>query len=198
MNKKIEQIRVLNLQKIVEAKFGSWNKLSDSIDKNQGYMNGVKNEKRPFTEKLAREIEQKLGLETGYLDRTDDNINTVNYISDYSSVADKYAIDSREIENNGWKIEALRVMQVMDESMYPILQESTRVLIDTSQVNIESGKIYVIKIGEDIAIRRIIKQLGSEKYNAVPATINFITQVIELDEIEVIGKVVYKLGELIN
>lgn len=197
----IEKIRRNSLEIILNDRFdGNLKKLSEAIEKAQPYMHAVKTATRPLSEKLARHIELKLDLPYGYLDKNHDNknIDSAIYISDFSNdVANSYAVDTKILAENGWKPENLRVMRVTDEGMEPLIADNALVLIDIGQIEPDSGKIYAVQFGNDILIRRVIKMAGSNQYIAKPATFAFIEQNFTNETAKVLGRVVYRMGELL-
>lgn len=150
---------------------------------------------KPIGEKIARDIEEKLNLPYGLLDKPM-NSNSAIYISSYNQdVVNNYATDTKILEENGWLAENLRVMRVPDGGMEPLITEQALVLIDISQTDIESGKIYAVQFGNDILIRRVIKEAGSEQYIATPATFAFIKQPFTKETATILGRLVYRMGE---
>ncbi len=55
----------------------------------------------------------------------------------------------------------LRLMRVTGESMHPTLHDEDIVLVDESQKDILEGKIYVIRIDDDIVVKRVGKKPGT-------------------------------------
>lgn len=151
---------------------------------------------------LASKLEEAIFTKTGkrIFDSNDkeENNNAAIYLSFYDKeVAKHYAIDTEILKENGWSSENLRVMRVTDEGMEPLITDNALILIDISQTEPESGKIYAVQFEDDILIRRVIKIAGSNQYIAKPATFAFIEQNFTKETAKVLGRVVYRMGELL-
>lgn len=83
------------------------------------------------------------------------------------------------------------IMEVIGDSMEPVICESDAVLIDQSQLDIYSGGIYALGIFEAIMVKRLEKHPNkllvlSENSNYTPIAL----QGDELDAVRIIGRVV--------
>lgn len=193
------EIRQKNLAKLVRQ-YGSRQALANALCVAPSEIgNYFGNSNREITDKKAIEYEAKLNLPAGYLDQNDENQNTsASIISNFDNdVANSYAVDTKILAENGWKSENLRVMRVTDEGMEPLIADNALILIDISQTEPESGKIYAVQFEDDILIRRVIKIAGSNQYIAKPATFAFIEQNFTKETAKVLGRVVYRMGELL-
>lgn len=149
-------------------------------------------------EKIARDIEDKLELHRGYLDKHHDNQeeNSAIYISHFDDhVAKLYAIDTEILKENGWNSQNLRVLRVTDTAMGPLLTTGMLVLVDTTLTEPENDLIYAIKSNNDITIRRMIKQFGTEQFIAKPENMRYESYPYTPETQSILGRVVYKLGE---
>lgn len=55
----------------------------------------------------------------------------------------------------------MRLMRVTGDSMRPTLNDEDMVLVDESQKDVLEGKIYVVRIDDDIVVKRLGKKPGS-------------------------------------
>lgn len=168
----MNKIRVQNLQKLIDEKFNSWNKLAAAVGKEASYINGVKNDKRPFTEKLAREIEQKLGLPNGYLDTIERNEaanDEVFFFPEYDikmSAGSGCEITNEEVIRQipllksefrmlGIGEQGVVVFTVDGESMLNSLVSGEKVLVDTKSNLPIDNRIFAICIDNTVLIKRL-------------------------------------------
>lgn len=187
-------------QKIEEL--GSQAAFARLIDKSpQQITQWLKNTK-PIGEKIVRDIEEKLSLPRGYLDR-DANCNesstelTTYLPSLQEELRRKYALDAQLLEDTGCKAENLRMLRVTDLSMSPLLQVNTFVLVDVSQIEPAEGMIFVIraKTTNEIIIRRTNKVFGTDDWVLKPDNQQFEKYMYYPETQQILGRVVYKLGE---
>lgn len=59
------------------------------------------------------------------------------------------------IEAEGWSVETHFVLSVDDDAMSPTIQPGARVVIDTSDHTIQSGRVYAIAIDDHIGLARL-------------------------------------------
>jgi len=95
-------------------------------------------------------------------------------------VIDKIALD---ILNSNYKYTEL--IRTLGDSMEPTIPDGSLVFIDTSKTTISSNKIYVIKINNELFIKKIITQNDSYKIQSI----NDNYQDIKVKDFKVIGKV---------
>ncbi|GFK94015.1 putative HTH-type transcriptional regulator [Fundidesulfovibrio magnetotacticus] len=75
------------------------------------------------------------------------------------------AIDSYYAFRHAWlkrkgQISQMRLMRVSGDSMEPTLRDEDVVLIDLSQTEVYTGKIYAVGIDEEIVVKRLDKKPG--------------------------------------
>lgn len=73
MNRSIEELRRKNLALLKEQWGGEWQSLAKKIGKSPSHLSQIQSGHRPFTEKTARAIEQKLVLAERWLDLEHDS-----------------------------------------------------------------------------------------------------------------------------
>lgn len=62
--------------------------------------------------------------------------------------------------NGRGKIDAMRLMRVTGQSMEPTLEDEDVVLVDLSQQDILAGKIYAVRMDDEIVVKRLEKKPG--------------------------------------
>lgn len=114
------------------------------------------------------------------------------------------AIDSYYAFRHAWlrrkgQISQMRLMRVSGDSMEPILRDEDVVLIDLSQTEIYTGKIYAVGIDEEIVVKRLDKKPG--KLVLVSDNRQFYPPLeVELDEssnVRVLGRVIWMGREVL-
>ncbi len=58
-------------------------------------------------------------------------------------------------------LESMRLMRISGDSMRPTLHDDDVVLVDESQKDVLDGKIYVIRMDDEIVVKRITKKPGA-------------------------------------
>ena len=114
------------------------------------------------------------------------------------------AIDSYYAFRHAWlkrkgQISQMRLMRVSGDSMEPTLRDEDVVLIDLSQTEIYTGKIYAVGIDEEIVVKRLDKKPGqmvlvSDNRQFYPAL------EVPLDEsaaVRVLGRVIWMAREVL-
>lgn len=101
-------------------------------------------------------------------------------------------LEQKLLDDYHWQKECLFMINVNDNSMYPIIRDKTTVMVDSSQTEIENNKIYAIKIKSDIYIRKLIKSPVKETITLIPENkAEFPIDEIKPDNILILGKIVY-------
>lgn len=153
-------------------------------------------------EKIVRDIEERLSLPRGYLDR-DANCNdestelTVYLPSLQDEINRKYALDMQILESTGCQPENLKIMRVFDLSMSPTLAVGIFVLVDISQNEPQEGGIFVIrnKVTNGVIVCRMIKNFETNNWILRPDNLQFEKYIYNPETQEILGRLVYKLGE---
>ena len=92
----------------------------------------------------------------------------------------------------------MRLMRVSGDSMEPTLRDEDVVLIDLSQTEIYTGKIYAVGIDEEIVVKRLDKKPGQlvlvsdnrQFYPALEVTMD------EGASVRVLGRVIWMAREV--
>ncbi len=97
------------------------------------------------------------------------------------------------------QISQMRLMRVTGDSMEPTLRDEDVVLIDLSQTEIYTGKIYAVGIDEEIVVKRLDKKPGqlvlvSDNRQFYPP---FEVAVTDDSNVRVLGRVIWMAREVI-
>ena len=95
-------------------------------------------------------------------------------------------------------IAAMRLMRVTGESMRPTLQDEDVVLVDLSQRDILAGKIYAVRMDDEMVVKRLEKKpgklvlLSDNRALYEPLEISL----AEYSNVEVLGRVIWMAREM--
>lgn len=210
----IKVTRSQNLKRLLNERFnGEVQALSDAIGRKYAQVHPMLFADKSFGDKIARDIEDKLGLEQFSLDTPDDqplyypvelvdisvsagangalvvNEDVIKIIPIAIDIISEY-VDTN-IVNCQW-------VKIKGDCMEPELFNNDLILIDKSQTNVKSGEIYVFSYGDEIMVKRIFIQgvnLLVQPKN--PSTPSFVISPPdkELNNFIVIGKKVWRMGK---
>lgn len=204
----IEKIRLENLLKLIEKKFQSnLSQFAIAIDKKQPYINDIKHHRRPFTEKLARHIEERMELPVGFLDTGEDNVLQIQlpiysiHLSAGSGsnifeeeIKGYYPIDVDALKRYGWNSRDLCVFNVAGDSMAPTIADSQAVIVNTRERRIIDNKIFAISINNEVFIKRLFRDVLNNQVRIISDNTIYSEVVTKSEDFKIIGKVVYLLG----
>ena len=208
----IEKVRRDNLKKYISENHKNRRQFSLKFGVNYGNLHSILKGERPFGERLARELETKLGISTGFFDKPEYDFSAPEEtkIAIYSNklsagsgnkVFDEeiigfHSLNSSDLRNEGLDEKNLCVFFVRGDSMLPEIQDGSKVLVDVSQNKLIDNKIYAISIDNDIYIKRIFLEIGSKKIVLRSENKTYPDKIFNTaDELRVIGRVVYLLGK---
>ncbi|WP_461208374.1 LexA family transcriptional regulator [Desulfocurvus sp. DL9XJH121] len=96
------------------------------------------------------------------------------------------------------RIDAMRLMRVTGQSMEPTLEDEDVVLVDLSQRDILAGKIYAVRMDDEIVVKRLEKKPGTlvlvsdNRRFYDPLEVQLSEQV----NLEVVGRVIWMAREM--
>lgn len=170
----MSKIRLQNLENIINEQFdNNWAKFARAIEKTPPYLQAIKTGLRPFSEKNARYMEEKLNLPNGYFDRNHDEqsseegIISVPRYSFKLSAGEGCDIFSEEIagyeylnreyvESKKWDTSKMCVIPVDGDSMLNTLISGEKILINTRQKELIDNRIFAIAKDGKAWIKRVI------------------------------------------
>jgi phage repressor protein C with HTH and peptisase S24 domain len=208
----IENIRRANLEALIAKNYKNKRQFCLKHTFNYGSLYSTLKGERPFGERLAREIEARLGLEQYVLDKSKSELLTEARIPEYhlrlsagngcrvwdEEVKRHHLMDRFELKNMGWHEETLCIFTVVGDSMLPEIHEGNRVIVDTSATVIIDNKIYAICVNGEIFIKRLFKDIGNNRILVRSDNQAYPDKYLTLnEEFIVVGRVVYLLGKLL-
>jgi phage repressor protein C with HTH and peptisase S24 domain len=96
------------------------------------------------------------------------------------------------------RLSSLRLLRVTGESMQPTLQDEDVVLVDLSQRDILAGKIYAVRMDDEMVVKRLEKKPGRlvlvsdnrALYEPLEISLG------EYTNVEVLGRVIWMAREM--
>lgn len=92
--------------------------------------------------------------------------------------------------------EKCRIFRVHGESMSPLLCDRDRIVVDTSKVEIVSGRIYAFAYGDQLRVKRLFLKLDNSLivHSENPAVPEETISGDDLDQVFIIGRVISREG----
>lgn len=201
--------------------------LAKKLVLSRSFISGLLNNTKPFGESIARDIETSLRLPSGYLDaQNEDGLSPIVVWETLDDLPrGQYAmiprISIRLSAGNGIVAEEekdvpplafteewirskhvsarknLRICKVVGDSMSPYLEENDSVMIDTGQKDVIDGRVYCIRWGSELRIKRLFKRFDGS-LRVVSDNQNHPEEVVPPMDLEtnvaVIGKCIWRAG----
>ena len=172
----LAEVRRLNLKKLIDEKFeGNRTAFARATGKNSNLiiLCLAPNEdiRRSIGERLAREIEQKMSLPSGWLDLDSgasfEKHVTVPIVSlqSLSQTVEKLFLSDRVLSracDNPTSMAAVRGLYMPSNEMMPSVSQDDILLVDTGCTEFVKDGVYVITIGKSVFIRRVRRLLTGE------------------------------------
>ena len=184
----IQAIRRKRLAAWMEKRTLAQADVADRSGKTRSYISLILSNGKSFGERTARTLEKSLGMSDGYLDAQDENglspILVWETIDDLPK--GQYAMiprisislsagngivaeEERDVpplafteewirSRNVSSRKNLRICKVSGDSMSPFLEEGDSVMIDLGQHEVSEGKVYCIRYGDELRIKRLYKR----------------------------------------
>lgn len=203
-------IRRNKLKAILDKYFFSISSLAKKVDITRGNLSTLLSGDRPFSDYTANKIEAALDLPCGYL--SDENIEdyeldkffNVKFYEDMkflvgNSFEKKIKLPrefARKMKLNNEQDILITIMN--DDLMHPSIKLNDMLFIDLSQKLIEDNKLYLININGFYKIRRLIldKDIVAVHIDNPDNKLTHITRSYEINDIEIVGKVVSTLSNI--
>jgi phage repressor protein C with HTH and peptisase S24 domain len=109
---------------------------------------------------------------------------------------ERYAFRSDWLAKKG-SVSAMRLVYIDGDSMEPTLKDGDMVLLDTSQTFVSSGKIYGIRVDDELMLKRLNKIPGGLEVVSDNRAL-FPPFAVDMDEtasVEIIGRMVWSARE---
>ena len=119
---------------------------------------------------------------------------------EHELIGDHLAFRTDWLKSRPYSIKDLTVIHAEGESMEPLIRDGNILLIDCAQRQIKSGKVYALRVGEDVRIKRLFWQTdGSLLISSDNKSPDHRDEVVAPDavaNVHVIGRAVWTGGEI--
>jgi phage repressor protein C with HTH and peptisase S24 domain len=217
---------------------GNKRKFSFAIKKSSSYTHALfegaeSRHHKNIGEKVARQIENALGLKSGWLDIEDPEdfsglnelkLPTLSKAVGPSDTLEGYVMVIRRrievlagtttitfsdehapplsfraecLKNMRLNVENLGIVYAKGDSMLPRIHDGDMLLVDTSAQSLSDAKIYVLRIGDDLHVKKIFRRTNSVIIHSDnPAYPHESLTLTEAEHLSIIGRVVWLSGML--
>lgn len=107
---------------------------------------------------------------------------------------DAFRFSRRWLREQGLDGSMLSAIAVEGDSMEPLLRAGDEVLVDRRAQPFRDG-IHVVRMGETLLVKRVAA-LGSGRFALLSQNLAYPPQEVSADEIEIVGRVVWKSGRI--
>lgn len=115
-------------------------------------------------------------------------------LADADAPFDAFRFSRRWLREQGFEPGRLSALRVTGDSMEPLLRDGDEVLVDERPRPFRDG-IHVVRRDDRLLVKRVAAQ-GQGRYSLLSQNLAYPPVAVEGDELEVIGRVVWKSGRL--
>jgi len=107
---------------------------------------------------------------------------------------DNFGFSGRWLRENGFDPKMLSALSVEGDSMEPLLRHGDEILIDRGS-RFERDGVHVVRMGDALMVKRLASA-GAGRIALLSQNLAYPPIEVALDEVEVLGRVVWKSGRL--
>lgn len=107
---------------------------------------------------------------------------------------DSFRFSRKWLREQGLDATKLSAVRVIGDSMEPLLREGDDLLVDMSGKPFRDG-IFVVRLDDSLLVKRVTSQ-GGGRYSLLSQNLSYPPLSVQADEIELVGRVVWKSGRL--
>ncbi|MCG7948050.1 MAG: helix-turn-helix transcriptional regulator [Candidatus Thiodiazotropha taylori] len=102
------------------------------------------------------------------------------------------------LQQKGLKEENLMCLTAAGDSMEPTITDGANLLVNRGETTVQDGKVYVIRFGSDIRVKRIYLRPdgGMTVHSDNPAFPDVDVTPDQMEHVAIIGRVVWQAGDL--
>lgn len=115
-------------------------------------------------------------------------------LPDAEEVFDALKFSRRWLAEQGLESASLSMIKVEGDSMEPLLNDGDEILVDRSQRTFRDG-VHVVRLGDTLMVKRVASA-GTGRFSLLSQNLAYPPVNVEADEIEIIGRVVWKGGRI--
>lgn len=208
------------LLELAQARGSSLAKLSALIGRNSSYLQQFirKGSPRRLEERDRKVLAEFFGVderelggveEKSYVvlrsDRGDEDFHAIPRLSLAAAAGpgqfasgeapfDNFGFSGRWLRENGFDPKMLSALRVEGDSMEPLLRHGDEILVDRGS-RFERDGVHVVRMGDALMVKRLASA-GAGRIALLSQNLAYPPVEVSLDEIEVLGRVVWKSGRL--
>ncbi|WP_298304011.1 LexA family transcriptional regulator [uncultured Erythrobacter sp.] len=181
-------------------KKGSPRKLEEGDRKTLAEFFGVNESELGGLEGVAKEksyMTRSSVPEAGYIDVPRLNIGASagpGALPDSEEPFDAFHFSRKWLREQGLEGSKLSAITVEGDSMEPLLNDGDEILIDTAARPFRDG-VHVVRLGDTLMVKRVA-QAGAGRFSLLSQNLAYPPVDVAADEMEVIGRVVWKGGRI--
>ena len=107
---------------------------------------------------------------------------------------DNFGFSGRWLRENGFDPKMLSALTVEGDSMEPLLRHGDEILVDRGS-RFERDGVHVVRMGDTLMVKRLASA-GAGRIALLSQNLAYPPVEVSLDEVEVLGRVVWKSGRL--
>ena len=107
---------------------------------------------------------------------------------------DNFGFSGRWLRENGFDPKMLSALSVEGDSMEPLLRHGDEILVDRGS-RFERDGVHVVRMGDTLMVKRLASA-GAGRIALLSQNLAYPPVEVSLDEVEVLGRVVWKSGRL--
>ncbi|MBB3035499.1 S24 family peptidase [Alteriqipengyuania lutimaris] len=107
---------------------------------------------------------------------------------------DNFGFSGRWLRENGFDPKMLSALTVEGDSMEPLLRHGDEILVDRGS-RFERDGVHVVRLGDTLMVKRLASA-GAGRIALLSQNLAYPPVEVSLDEVEVLGRVVWKSGRL--
>ena len=196
------------LLELAQARGSSLAALSKLIDRNSSYLQQFirKGSPRKLEEQDRRTLAQFFGVDESELAPEMSGAEEKSYGASHYSAGepgqfangeapfDNFGFSGRWLRENGFDPKMLSALTVEGDSMEPLLRHGDEILIDRGS-RFERDGVHVVRMGDTLMVKRLASA-GAGRIALLSQNLAYPPVEVSLDEVEVLGRVVWKSGRL--
>lgn len=217
----IQETRREKLRQFIEEQFaGNVSRFAASVGKAQSQLADMLSGRKSFGERIARALEQSLGLSSGYLDVASSNDTTSETVPDgflsvrrvrikMSGGVIGWAVECHEedapplffrkewFDRRGFKPENLVAVKVSGSSMEPGLCDGDTIVVNRADTKLADGEVFAVSYEGELVVKRMRRDSGEWFLSSDNQDKRRFGDKHCTEHVVILGRVVYKNSERI-
>ena len=108
-----------------------------------------------------------------------------------------YSFHASFIARKGGTANSMKIFEVAGDSMSPTLDDGDMIMVNTNEVDVRTGRVYLLRIGEELMVKRLETRPGgtliirsdNKEYEDIPVSM------AETQDVSIFGRMVWSCRE---